>query len=136
MVTGQPTAAALAENFDFSDPDGRRIGCMVRKHAAIAALSLTIVLAVPAHADVNDSNGGSTEAVFLEEIAGDGIVMNSQEAIRQGRAVCKLMAPPNGGSLWDAGQRVVSMHPDLGIGLALKLADHSVQDFCPNRGSF
>jgi hypothetical protein len=104
---------------------------MWRKLAAIAALPLMIVLAAPAQAEPNYD-------VFLQAIAGDGIVMNDHEAILEGHAVCTLMEPPNGGSLWDAGQQVKSMHPDWRIGSALDFADRSVQDICPNpsRGSF
>ncbi|WP_293002313.1 DUF732 domain-containing protein [Mycobacterium sp.] len=102
---------------------------MWRKLAAIAALPLMIVLAVPAHADPNYT-------VFLQAIAGDGIVMGDHEAIMEARGVCKFMEPPNGGSLWDAGQHVKSMHSGWGIDSALDFADRSVQDICPNRGSF
>ena len=40
--------------------------------------------------------------------------MDDHQAILEGRAVCKLMAPPNGGSLWDAAQQVKSMHSRIG----------------------
>ena len=103
---------------------------MWTKLATIAAPALTIVvLAAPAHAEPN-------YAVFLQAIAGDGIAMDSHEAILEGHAVCELMAPPNGGSLWDAGRQVMSKHPDWRIGSALNFADRSVQDICPTRESF
>jgi hypothetical protein len=111
---------------------------MWRKLAAIAALPLMIVLAVPAHADPNDANdvNEANDANFLDAIAGDGIVMDHHEAILEAHAVCRLMEPPNGGSLWDAGQQVKSMHSGWGIVPAMNFADRSVQDYCPNRGSF
>jgi len=95
----------------------------------VAVLPLIIMLAGQARAEPN-------YAVFLQAIAGDGVVVDADEAIREGQDVCTLMAPPNGGSLWDAGKLVASRHPDWGIHLALKFADRSVQDICPNRGSF
>jgi hypothetical protein len=118
--------------------DGRMIRSMWRKLAAIAAIPLMIVLAVPAHADPNDANDANVanDAVFLQTIAGDGIVMDDHEAILEAHAVCRLMEPPNDGSLWDAGQQVKSMNSGWGIGAALHFADRSVQDICPNRGSF
>lgn len=110
---------------------------MLKTLAAIAALPLITVSAVPAHADPDDdANAGANYSVFLQAIAGDGIVMDSREAILEGQSVCRLMQPPSNGSLWDAGQQVRSMHPDWAIGPALHFADRSVQDICPNRGSF
>jgi FlaG/FlaF family flagellin (archaellin) len=109
---------------------------MRTKLAAIAVLPLMTVLAVPAQADPEDASAGVNYAVFLQAIAGDGIVMNDHDAILEGQAVCKFMAPPNGGSLWDAGQQVKSTHSGWDIGAALHFADRSVQDICPNRGSF
>jgi hypothetical protein len=108
---------------------------MQRKLAAIAVLPLMTMFAVPAHADPSDGNV-ENDAVFLEAIAGDGIVINDHDAIQEGHAVCRLMAPPNGGSLWDAAQQVKSGHSGWDIGTALHFADRSVQDICPNRGSF
>lgn len=93
----------------------------------IAALPLMNAVTVPAHAQPNYE-------VFLEAIHGDGVVMDDQQAIAEGYAVCKLMRPPNGGSLWDAAQKVKSMHADWPIGRALSFADRSVQDICPERG--
>ncbi|AFC53235.1 hypothetical protein OCQ_17230 [Mycobacterium paraintracellulare] len=46
------------------------------------------------------------------------------------------MAPPDGASLWDAGQQVKSMHSDWNMDTALHFADRSVQNICPNRGTF
>jgi Protein of unknown function (DUF732) len=105
---------------------------MQRKLAAIAVLPLMTMFSVPAHADPSDGN----DAVFLQAIAGDGIVINDHDAIQEGHAVCSLMAPPDGGSLWDAGQQLKSRHSGWDIGTALHFADRSVQDICPNRGSF
>jgi hypothetical protein len=109
---------------------------MRRKLAAIAVLPLMTVLAVPAQAGPDNASASVNYAVFLQAIAGDGIVMNSHDAILEGQAVCKLMAPPNGGSLWDAGQQVKSTHSDWDNGMVLHFADRSVQDICPERGSF
>ena len=102
---------------------------MWTKPAAIAFLPLMVGLAAPAHAQPN-------YVVFLQAIAGDGIEMNASQAVQEGHAVCQLMAPPNGGALWDAGQQVMAKHPDWTIHMALKFADRSVQDICPNRGAF
>jgi uncharacterized protein DUF732 len=109
---------------------------MRRKLAAIAVLPMMTTLAVPAQADPENVSADANYAVFLQAIAGDGIVMNGHDAISEGQAVCKLMAPPNGGSLWDAGQQLKSTHSGWNIGMALHFADRSVQDICPNRGSF
>lgn len=97
---------------------------------------LMLAPAVPAYADSDYVDPGANYSVFLQAIAGDGIVMDGHQAILDGQAVCKLMQPPNDGSLWDAGQQVLSKHSDWGIGRALQFADRSVQDICPNRGSF
>lgn len=104
---------------------------------AASVVSLLIVApAVPAHADPDYVDPGANYSVFLQAIAGDGIVMEGHQAIREGQAVCELMQPPNDGSLWDAGHKVMSMHADWGIGPALHFADRAVQDICPDRGSF
>lgn len=97
--------------------------------AALAALLTAMSLPAQAQAEPNYD-------VFLQSIASDGIAVQAHEAITEGQAVCKLMRPPNDGSLWDAGQQVLSTHPDWGVHLALKFADRSVQNICPNRGSF
>lgn len=100
------------------------------------SLSLLISTGVPAHAAPDTVDPNANYSVFLQAIAGDGIVMDSHQAIREGQSVCRLMQPPNDGSLWDAGQKVLSTHSDWTIGQALKFADRSVQDICPHRGSF
>lgn len=89
-----------------------------------------------AHATPDYVDPGANYSVFLQAIAGDGIVMDNHQAIREAYDVCKLMQPPNGASLWGAAQHVKSMHSDWGIELALHFADRSVQDICPNRGTF
>lgn len=107
------------------------------KMLAVTAVSLSLITtAAPAYADSDNIDPGANYSVFLQAIAGDGIVMNSHQAIREGRDVCTFMQPPDGGSLWEAGHKVLSVHPDWGIGTALHFADRSVQDICPNRGSF
>ena len=103
---------------------------MWRKLAAIAVLPSMITLAAPAHATPPNY------AVFLQAIASDGIVIDGQQGISEGRAVCKSMAPPNGGSLWDAAQQVKSMHPDWKIDASLKFANRATQNICPDRDSF
>ena len=102
---------------------------MWKKSAAIAVLPFMVALAVPAHADIN-------YPVFLQTLAEDGIVIGSAQAIQEGHAVCQLMAPPNGGSLWDAAQQVKSTHSDWTMSSALNFASRSVQGICPVRGSF
>ena len=102
---------------------------MLRTLAVAAVTPVMIVLAVPANAVPN-------YAVFLQAIAGDGIVLDPREAILEGQAVCKLMEPPDGGSLWDAGQQVRSKYTDWRMDKALNFANRSVQNICPNRGSF
>lgn len=103
---------------------------MWSKLAAIAALPLTIALAAPAHATPPNY------PVFLQSIAMDGIVIDGQQAILEGRAVCKMLAPPDGASLWDAAQHVKSMHSDWTIDAALHFADRATQMICPDRDSF
>ena len=94
-------------------------------------------VAVPAHADPGDViDPGANYPVFLQAIAQDGIVMDGQQAIREGIAVCTLIHPPNDGSLWDAGQFLLSTHPDWRIESALSFARRAIQDICPHRGSF
>ena len=110
---------------------------MLKKVAAIAALPLMAMAAAPAHADPDgDVDTPPNYSVFLQAIAGDGIVMDSHQAIREAEAVCKLMQPPNDGSLWDAGQHMLSIHRNWTTSSALSFADRSVQDLCPNRGTF
>jgi hypothetical protein len=105
--------------------------------SAIFVLPLMNVLAEPAQADPGDViDPGANYRVFLEAIAGDGIVMDGREAVREGIAVCTLIHPPNNGSLWDAGQHVMSNHPNWRTGSALSFADRAIQDICPNMGSF
>lgn len=99
------------------------------KLALLAVVPSLIALAGQAHAVPND-------AVFLQELSDDGIVMDEGAAISEAQAVCKLMAPPNGGALWEAGQQVKADHPDWRMDRALKFADRAVQNYCPNRGSF
>lgn len=113
---------------------------MWSKVAAIAVLPSVVVLAAPVHADPDSVDAGANVdananvQVFLQDIAYDGIKVDGRQAVAEGYAVCKLMAPPDGGSLWDAGQQVVSKHPDWGIAKALKFSDRAVQDICPNKG--
>jgi hypothetical protein len=107
------------------------------KMLAVTAVSpFMIAPAAPTYADSDNIDPGANYSVFLQAIAGDGIVMDSHQAILEGQDVCKFMQPPDGGSLWDAGHKILSMHSDWGIGTALHFADRSVQDICPNRGSF
>jgi hypothetical protein len=100
---------------------------MLRTFAAIVAIPSMIVLAVPANAEPNYET-------FLQAIAGDGIVMDGNQAIVEGHGVCTLMQPPNGGSLWDATQQLKSKHPDWTLSSAMAFADRSIQDICPDRG--
>lgn len=110
---------------------------MLKKMAAVAALPLAITLAAFAHADPNNTvDTTPNDTVFLQAIAQDGIKMDGQQAISEAQGVCTIMQPPGDGSLWDAGQHLVSIHPDWTVGTALHFADRSVQDLCPNRGSF
>lgn len=109
---------------------------MRRKLAAIAVLPLMITLAVPVQAEPDDTGNVANYRVFLQAIAQDGIVIDAHQAIREGQAVCKATAPPDGASLWDAGQQVKSMHSDWNMDTALHFADRSVQNICPNRGTF
>lgn len=97
---------------------------------------LTISFMAPAYAAPDSVDPTANYSVFLQAIAGDGIVLDSQQAILEGQAVCNLMRPPNDASLWDAGRHVASMHSSWGMGLALHFADRSVQHLCPHRGSF
>lgn len=105
---------------------------MWKNLAAMTAVPLMIVLAAPAHAVPNWPNYG----VFLQDIAFDGIVMDPDQAVLEGQAVCRFVAPPDGGSLWDAGQHVLSMHPDWGIDASLKFANRAIQNICSTRESF
>jgi Protein of unknown function (DUF732) len=110
---------------------------MLKNIAAAIVLPLIAAAVAPAHADPDDViDPGANYNVFIQAIAGDGIVMDRQQAIREAVAVCKLMHPPNDASLWDAGQHMRSIHPDWTVSSALSFADRSVQDLCPNRGSF
>lgn len=113
---------------------------MLKTIAAIALLLLTNVLAVPANANpVNPADvidPGANYGVFLQAITQDGITMDGDQAIREGIAVCMLVHPPNNGSLWDAGQHVLSLHPDWRIMSALNFSNRAIQDICPNEGAF
>lgn len=102
-------------------------------------MAVSLLMTAPvvlARAAPDNVDSGANYSVFLQAIAGDGIVMDNHQAIREAYALCKLMQPPNGASLWDAAQHVQSTHPDWGIESALHFADRSVQDVCPNRGTF
>jgi Protein of unknown function (DUF732) len=110
---------------------------VLKKLALIAVLPFLNAVAVPAHANPGDViDPGANYGVFLQAIAQDGIVMDGQQAIREGIAVCTLVHPPNDGSLWDAGQYLLSTHPDWHIGSALSFAGRAIQDICPHKGSF
>ena len=114
-----------------------RIEFMLKKIAAIAVLPLMNVLAVPAHANPSDViDSGANYAVFLQAISQDGIEIDGNQAIREGIAVCTLVHPPTNGSLWDAGQHVLSLHPDWRIESALKFSNRAIQNICPNEGTF
>lgn len=116
--------------------NGHKIESVLKKFAAVTLLPLT-VMTVPAQADPGDgAYSGANYNVFLQAIADDGIVIDPHEAIAEGLAVCKAMSQPDGASLWDAGQQLHSMHSDWDMGKSLHFADRSVQDICPNRGSF
>lgn len=92
---------------------------------------------MPAHAEPNDVvDEAANYRVFLQAIAGDGIDMDSHAAIVEALDVCRLMHPPKDASLWDAGQHVISIHPDWTVTDALHFADRSIQNICPHRGSF
>jgi hypothetical protein len=104
---------------------------------AVTSVSLMLVApAVQAHAEPDYVDPGANFSVFLQAIAGDGIVMDDHQAIREGLEVCKLMQPPDGASLWDAAQHVISTHSDWRSDRALHFANRSVQNICPNRGTF
>ncbi|WP_418888626.1 DUF732 domain-containing protein [Mycolicibacterium neoaurum] len=107
------------------------------KLAAMLTVSMVMIAPpVSARADTEDSYPGANYSVFLQALAGDGIEIDSRRAISEGHAVCELIRPPGDGSLWDAGQKVRSMHPDWSVGTALHFANRSVQHICPSRGSF
>lgn len=107
------------------------------KTTAATAVSLFILTpAVPAHADPEYADAAGNFSVFLQSIEQDGIDMDDQQAIREGLEICRLMRPPGDASLWDAGQHVLANHPDWRVSSALKFANRSVQNICPNRGSF
>ncbi|MDF3339469.1 DUF732 domain-containing protein [Mycolicibacterium septicum] len=116
--------------------DALRMRSMLRMLVVSTFSLLMLASVVPAHAEPGSVDPGANYSVFLQAIAGDGIVMDSRQAILEGQTVCKLMRPPGDASLWDAGRHVVSMHTDWGMGLALHFADRSVQHLCPHRGSF
>ena len=110
---------------------------MLGKVAFVAILPLTILIGVPAHADPGYAvDPGANYDVFLKSIAGDGIVMDTHRALLDAHEVCTRMRPPNSDSLWDAGQHLLSVHPDWRVGSALSFADRAAQDICPNNGSF
>jgi hypothetical protein len=80
---------------------------------AVGVFSLSLVVSeIPANAQPDNVDAGANYSVFLQAIAGDGVMMNGRQAVLEGQAVCELMQPPDGGSLWDAGRHVLSMHPD------------------------
>lgn len=109
----------------------------MRKLSAVVTVSILMLApAVSARADPEGTYPNANYSVFLQAIAGDDIVMDSQRAIREGHTVCELIRSPSDGSLWDAGQTVKALHPDWSIGTALHFANRSVQHICPNRGSF
>jgi len=119
------------------DTDHPRIEFMLKSIAALASLPFMNVIAVPAYADPGGIiDPGANYHVFLQAIAGDGIVIDGDQAIREGVAVCMLVHPPNNASLWDAGQHVLLSHPDWRIESALRFANRAIQDICPNEGSF
>lgn len=121
---------------------GFRMKSVVKRLATIALLSLPLIAmpAVSAHADPADPadiiDSRANYSVFLKSIARDGIVMDGQQAVNEGIAVCTLMRPPNTASLWDAAQHLKSLHPDWKIASALSFSSRAVQDICPHRGSF
>ncbi|MDO3402721.1 DUF732 domain-containing protein [Mycolicibacterium neoaurum] len=108
------------------------------KMLAVVAISpLVVVLPVPAHAEPGGAvDPGANYQVFLRMIAEDGIEMDGDQAIQEGYGVCALMRPPNDLALWDAGQHVLTTHPDWSVGQALSFSTRSVQDICPHNGSF
>lgn len=109
---------------------------MMKLPAVVTVSFLVLAPAVSARAEPEDTYPNANYSVFLQAIAGDGIVMDSQRAIREGQAVCELIRSPSEGSLWDAGQTVKSLHSDWSVGTALHFANRSVQHICPHRGSF
>lgn len=119
-----------------------RMESVVKKLAAIALFSLPLMAApaVSAHADPADPadiiDPRANYSVFLKSIARDGIVIDDQQAIKEGITVCTLLRPPNTASLWDAAQHLKSLHPDWKTGSALSFSSRAVQDICPHRGSF
>ncbi|MGV0739778.1 DUF732 domain-containing protein [Mycobacterium syngnathidarum] len=108
---------------------------MLRTLAAIAVSSLMMAHAAPAHANPGYVDPDANHSVFLQAVAGDGIVIDRNQAIREGYDVCKLMRVHDA-SLWDAAQNLVGLHPDWGVELAMHFANRSVQNICPHQGSF
>lgn len=134
-----PTASPIPTDVGV---DGSRIKSVAKMLAAIALFSL-LLMSVPtmsAHADPTDPadviDPRANYSVFLKSIARDGIVIDEQQAIKEGIAVCTLMRPPNTASLWDAAQHLKSLHPDWKTAHALSFSSRAVQDICPHRGSF
>ncbi len=109
------SAAHALSNCHRSVVAGFMIGVMMRTLAAtFVSLSLLISPGVPAHAaPPTPSTPNANYSVFLQAIAGDGIRMDSHQAIREGQSVCMLMqSPPR----WFAlGRRATSLVDTFGL---------------------
>ena len=73
---------------------------------------------------------------FLMQLEMDGIKVNGQATVQDGYDICRFMKPPDGGTLWDAAQKVQSEHPDWTIDQALTFSSRATQFICPDRESF
>lgn len=107
----------------------------------LAVVTLTLMAAsaasaASAHAEPGNIDEGANYRVFLQAIEQDGITMDSSAAIREALGVCGLIEPPDGASLWEAGQHLMSTHPAWTVTDALHFADRAIQNICPHRGSF
>jgi hypothetical protein len=87
----------------------------------------------PSDAPVPTVAAASNDDSFIAAIRGDGITLERNEAILQAHAVCLFVEPPNGGSLFDAGQQVRQMHSSWGIVGATHFLDRSIPSYCPDR---
>jgi hypothetical protein len=96
---------------------------------AVPGMAAAFTFAAPTHADSSDD-------AFIQAISGDGISMDRQDAIVQGRAVCLCLEQPGGGSMWDAIQQLRQMHPSWSIVSSTHFVDRSVQNYCPDKAPF
>lgn len=96
---------------------------MIRK-LAFGVAGAAIGLAAPAQADNNDAG-------FIQAIIGDGIVVDTNEAILQAHAICLFLEQPGGASMWDAITQTNQMHPSWSFVSATHFVDRSIQNYCP-----